>query len=131
MKKKITLLILCFCLLYSNLYSLYAQEVVLSGLILDQTKTHLGRDFYEAFAQRWEFIPGLENYNIIINEISDPRWGTQIQIFVDDNLVYISPLKPRLEDIELRAEEAADAVFKYFFTLQEKEKAIQEEKTFF
>ena len=107
------------------------QEPLLSGYILDQTKTRIGREFYDAFVQRWEFIPGLEGYNIIILEMSDPKWGTQIQIFVEETLVYITSLKPRLEDIDARAQEAIDAVFQYFMFIQEKEKALKEEKTFF
>lgn len=104
---------------------------MVTGYILDQTKTRLGREFYETFAQKWEFIPGLENYTILISEITDARWGSQILIFVEDNLIYVSALKPRLEDIDLKVEEAIDALLQYFIYLQEKEKAIKEEKTFF
>lgn len=117
----INLIFISFFIL-GPLYSLYAQDIPLEGFILDQTKTRVGRDFYDAFVQRWEYIPGLEGYDIIINELTDPRWGTQIYIYVADTLVYVTPLKPRLEDIDLKAEEAVQAVFDYFIFLQKVEK---------
>lgn len=68
--------------------------------------------------------------NITITELTDPRWGSQIQIFVEDTLVFMTPLKPRLEDVEKKANEAVDATLGYFITLLEQFRALEEEGRF-
>jgi curli production assembly/transport component CsgE len=110
---------------------LRAQEPLLTGLIFDQTKTKAGRDFYEAFNLAWEFPSGMEDTNILVTELTDPRWGSQLQIYVEDILVYATMLKPRLEDIEEKVDEAINAVLSYFIWQAEKERALQEELKFF
>ena len=126
---KISLFLFLFLLAFS--VSLRAQEPVLTGLIFDQTKTKAGRDFYEAFSLSFEFPSGMEDKNIVIAELTDPRWGSQLQIYVEDILVYATMLKPRLEDIEEKVDEAINAVLRYFIWQAEKERALQEELKFF
>lgn len=107
-----------------------ARDIPISGFIFDHTKTKVGRDFYETFVLMWEYPSGFEHMNIIINEFTDPRWGSQIQIFVEDTLVFMTPLKPRHEDIETKVNEALDAVLGYFIYLSEQFRALEEEKRF-
>ena|GEM_PF-1258034 len=95
----------------------------LSGLLLDQTKTRLGREFYETFSSLWEFPPGSE-FNITVSELTDPRTGTQIYIYVDDILVYGTLLRPRGEELEEKAEEAVKVILRYLLLKQEEEKAL-------
>jgi len=128
MKRKAFLLIILSLIFLSN--SLFAQEVILSGFVLDQTKTKVGRDFYESFAKVWEFPSGMEDKNIIINEMSDPRWGSMIIIYVEEVAVYSTMLKPRLEDIEEKVDEAVDAVLNYFVFLMRQEEHLKEEAKF-
>lgn len=108
----------------------YAQEIPLTGFIFDQTKTRMGREFYDTFAMLWEYPSGTEEVNITISEVSDARWGTQIFIYVEERLVYATLLKPRLEDIEGKVEEAINALLNYFFWLSEQERLLQEERKF-
>ena len=95
----------------------------LSGLLLDQTKTRLGREFYETFSSLWEFPPGSE-FNLTVSELTDPRTGIQIYIYVDDVLVYGILLRPRGEELEEKAEEAVEVVLRYLLLKQEEEKAL-------
>lgn len=83
------------------------------GLVFDRTRTKLGRDFYEAFFSRWQYPPGVEEVAIAVEEFTDPRWGTQIFILVNDEPVFRVMLRPREEEVELLAEELAQALFKY------------------
>lgn len=85
----------------------------LDGLLFDRTRTKLGRDFYEAFLSRWQHPPGIEEVAIAVEEFTDPRWGTQVFILVNDEPVFRIMLRPREEEIELLAEEVAQALFKY------------------
>ncbi|MCX8042291.1 MAG: curli production assembly/transport protein CsgE [Thermodesulfobacteriaceae bacterium] len=106
------------------------KEPLLLGFILDKTKTKIGRDFYDAFVNLWEFPLGTENLNIIIDEQTDPRLGTQIFVYVEDTLVYHTILKPRLEDIDAKAEEAIQVVFNYFMNYLKYQKYLEEESKF-
>lgn len=127
-KKSLVISIALFLILALELPS---QEIPLTGFVFDQTKTRIGREFYDAFTKLWESPEGFQTLNLTINEFSDPRWGTQIYIYVEDTLVYITPLKPRLEDIEEKAEEALEAVLRYFIWLADRERALKEEIQFF
>lgn len=105
-----------------------SKELTFTGLILDKTKTKIGRDFYEAFVNLWEFPLGTENLNIVIEEQTDPRFGIQIFIYIENNLIYYSILKPRLEDIDAKADEAVQIVFNYFMNYLKYQKYLEEEK---
>jgi len=104
------------------------KEPTFYGFILDKTKSKIGRDFFENFSALWEFPPGTEHLNIVIDEQSDPRWGSQILIFVEDTLVYYTLLKPRSEDIDQKAEEAVQVVFNYLMDYLKYQKYLEEEK---
>jgi curli production assembly/transport component CsgE len=121
------LLLIFIFLFFCN--TLWSQETpAFYGFVLDKTKSKIGRDFYETFTSLWEFPQGTEYMNIVIDEHSDPRWGSQILIFVEDNLVYYTLLKPRAEDISEKAEEAIQAVFNYLMDYLKSQKYLEQEK---
>ncbi len=126
------LILMSFFILGIFLKGAFSQEreLTFSGLILDKTKTKIGRDFYEVFVNLWEYPPGTENLNISIDEHTDPRFGTQIFVYVEDTLVYYTILKPRLEDIDAKAEEAVQMVFNYFMNYLQYQKYLEEEHKF-
>jgi curli production assembly/transport component CsgE len=104
-------------------FNCFSQE--LSGLLFDQTKTRLGREFYETFSSFWEFPPGSE-FNLTVSELTDPRTGTQIYVYVDEVLVYGTLLRGRGEEMEEKAQEAVDAVLRYLLLKQEEERALSQ-----
>ena len=79
-------------------------EVEVDGLIIDQTRTRIGQEFYQNFVTFWEAPLGIEDYNILITEMANPTWGSWIWIevggLVSKEIVYRETLKPRLEEIE-------------------------------
>lgn len=120
-----------FVSLFFNLsVNSFSQEITLTGFIFDQTKTKVGREFYEAFSMLWEYSLELEKVDIYINEITDPRWGTQVYVYVEDILVFVDILKPQTEDIKEKAEQAVESVLRYFLWKAEQEKALKEEAQF-
>jgi curli production assembly/transport component CsgE len=72
----------------------------LSGLIVDETQTKIGRDFYEYFYSNWTAPGGVREYTIVISEKPLPQRGTQVTVTVNDLDVYQAFLQPRLEVIE-------------------------------
>jgi curli production assembly/transport component CsgE len=79
------------------------------GLILDETKTKQGRDFFEIFNLGWEEIEGL-NYVISIVEFPDSRRGSFIIVNVDDNRVFMERLNPQPTMVEESAQRAVQRV---------------------
>lgn len=126
-KKILSILILIIILLFAPLIN--AQELEISGFINDQTKTKIGRDFYEAFMKLWE-ATDTEKLTITIDEQTDPRWGTQIFVYVEETIVYHSMLKPRLEDIDAKADEAVQSVVNYIVNKALFQQYLEEEQKF-
>jgi len=70
----------------------------IDGLIVDETKTKGGRDFYEYFYNNWEEPLGANNYSITIKEMPFRMSTTQIQVLVNNEyVVFQSPLQQRYD----------------------------------
>lgn len=105
----------------------FADEM--GGLVIDSTKTRLGRDFYEYFYMYYQeepLPPDLkERTNIVIDEFTDPVWGTKIFVRVGDTVVYSANIKPK--DVEFVAEEAVSVVVSYLLDMEKYERFLEEE----
>ncbi len=82
-------------------------------LIVDQTQTKWGHDFYDAFYAVWRSPPDAIEYTIIVSEKPLPRMGTVIELNVNDYRVYTSFLQPRYELIEEAGVQAARAAYRF------------------
>lgn len=93
------------------------EEIMLeiSGLIIEQTMTKIGYDFYEYFFLLWEAPEGISvrDYNIFINERASPMWGSWVRVGVDETTVWSRVLRPRSEEIEDAAKEAIAVTRQY------------------
>jgi len=87
----------------------------ISGLIIEQTMTKIGYDFYEYFFLLWEAPEGISvrDYNIFINERASPMWGSWVRVGVDETTVWSRVLRPRSEEIEDAAKQAIAATRQY------------------
>jgi len=81
-------------------------EIEIDGLLVDETKTKSGRDFYEYFYQDWEAPKNAKNYSIFITEKPYRLTTTQIEIKINETLVFQSFLQPRGDIIEMLADQA-------------------------
>lgn len=95
--------IILFCVLsYSNFTA--AEEVEVGGLLLDNTISRFGHEFYYQFSQFWPDIPNTEGVNVEIKEQVVPRAGTKLMVTMNRQVIYVthlgrrqSPIKPRVE----------------------------------
>jgi len=87
----------------------------ITGLLLDETKTKGGHDFYYAFNSYWQQVEGLD-YSITINELPSGVRGSVILVNVNGTRVYQNTLNPRAEVIEEEAKRAVE--FSIQFLLQ-------------
>jgi curli production assembly/transport component CsgE len=126
MKASALIFLLIFPLALAHGPSVWAQsEVEIEGLIIDQTRSKMGHDFYQEFVTSWEDPPGVRAYNIVIGEQNDPRLGNWVVLEIGDS-VYRALLKPRAEDIAQAASEAIAATRDYLLNLAENEKSLEE-----
>jgi curli production assembly/transport component CsgE len=93
----------------------------ITGLIIEETMTKIGYDFYEYFYLLWE-APGeisIKDYNIYISERASPMWGSWVQVRVDERIVWNSVLRPRSTEIEDAAKEAITATKEYLVNYEQ------------
>lgn len=101
----------------------------ITGLILDETKTKAGRDFFEWFNSYWREVKGLQ-YTITIQEIPDATRGTFMFIKVNDTMVYRQRMNPNPAIIENAAKSAVNRVRYYLFRQLNVQKNLEEEFQF-
>lgn len=79
-----------------------SSDVVLEidGLLIDDTKTKGGRDFYDLFFRDWVAPPDAKNYSIFIVERPFRLNQTTIEISINEILVFQAFLQPRVDYIE-------------------------------
>ena len=83
----------------------------IKGLILDETQTHIGRQFYEYFSAFWVEPKDITDYNIKVGERASAKWGDWVWVLVSvgpyrDRLVFRSVIKPNTTDVEEKALQA-------------------------
>jgi curli production assembly/transport component CsgE len=96
-------LIIIFCLILSvqaKAQTDQFEEVAgleLNGLVIDETITKIGRDFYELFYSRWEAPSTTVNYSLYVREQPQPGRGTQISVVLNDAELISQAIQPREE----------------------------------
>ena len=85
----------------------------LNGLVVDETITKVGRDFYEVFYGQWEAPASEMSYTIFIKELPMPGRGSQVLVYMDDTEVFSQAVQPRYELIEELAGYAVQSVTHY------------------
>jgi curli production assembly/transport component CsgE len=78
----------------------------IDGLIVDETRTRIGSDFYDLFYTNWEAPLQARNFTIVITEQPVPQMGTRITLRVNDQDVAQFMLQPRYEIIEQYAQQS-------------------------
>ena len=83
----------------------------IKGLILDETQTHVGRQFYEYFTSYWVEPRDFKDYSIKVGERASAKWGDWVWVLITvgpyrDRMVFRSVIKPNTTDVEEKALEA-------------------------
>jgi len=94
-------------------------DLEIDGLIIDQTKTKSGREFYDYFFRDWEPPKGASNYTIYIEEKPFRLNTTFIEILINETLIYQSFLQPRSEFLENLAQESIATTQMYLANYEE------------
>lgn len=102
-------------------------DLEIDGLIIDETRTKIGRDYYEVFYNQWEAPAGAKNYTIKIKELPSRGRGAQIQVFVNDEKLIHRSLQPRQEMIEDMANRSVSALANWLVQNAKQAKNIADE----
>lgn len=86
--------------------SLCAEELQLSGLLIDNTISRQGYDFAREFGKYWRDIPDTLGQNVQINEIVVPQAGTKLTVIFDRQVIYQTYMGRRQTPIKQRVESA-------------------------
>lgn len=84
-----------------------SSEVTIGGFVMNETRSVIGRDFYDAFYDHWDAPKEATNFMVRVDEQPVPRFGTRVIVRVEDTEVFQSHLKPRARKIEKAARQAA------------------------
>lgn len=85
------------------------QEEIAGGIVIDQTKTRAGRDFYDLFIQNLVLPDNVMDYNIVIDETPGLGTSTIIKVTINNMEIYGNYLQPKRDLIE----EATNAAVEY------------------
>lgn len=104
-----------------------AEDISINGLVIDDSRTKTGRDFYDAFYSRWEAPRGAEDFNITIKELPARGRISQVAILVNDNQVMVRLVQPRLDLIEELAAQSVVALQGYLKNAAQLRKQLETE----
>jgi curli production assembly/transport component CsgE len=107
-----------------NAESIKDYQLEIDGLIIDETKTKIGRDFYDVFFTSWQRPQEIKGYTIYIYEMAHPRFGSWIWIDVDETTIYQTVLRPRYDVIEEAAQDGVVATLQFLFRFNQDQRQL-------
>ena len=94
-------------------------EIEIDGLLVDDTKTKTGKDFYDLFYGNWEAPKEAKNFTITISEKPFRLSSTLIVVSINDTPVYQSVLQPRQDIVEGLSQDAISTTQSYLANYEE------------
>lgn len=94
-------------------------EIEIDGLLVDDTKTKTGKDFYDLFYGNWVAPSGAKNFTITISEKPFRLTSTLIVVSINDTPVYQSVLQPRQDIVEGLSQDAISTTQNYLANYEE------------
>ncbi len=83
-----------------------ADDIELSGLVLDRTISRFGKDFSFYYSGYWRDMPGTEGVSVVIYEQVYPQAGTVLWIEMNQQKIYQTYFGRRYNDVKQMAEQA-------------------------
>lgn len=94
------------------------EGIKLSGFVTENTKTKMGKDFYDFFYQKYQ-LSGLDSQRLIsVNEIISFGRTTRLNVMVEDRVVYQFFAEPKLDYLRENADNAINQLSRYLQYLE-------------
>lgn len=88
------------------------QQDAYDGVVVNQTITLVGHDFYQAFVAAWRDKPLSERYAVTVGERPSVKLGSQVWVEFNRRRVYQSFLPPARARVRGVGEQAADIAYR-------------------
>jgi curli production assembly/transport component CsgE len=82
------------------------EEVEIGGLLLDNTKSRSGHEFYFQFSQLWRDIRNTQGINAQLIEQIVPMAGTKLSLLLNDRIIYVTYFGRRQSPVQDKVEQA-------------------------
>jgi len=82
------------------------------GIVINQTITRAGQDFYHSFSAKWQDQPLSERYTISVREQPSARFGSQVFIMFGNRRIFQGQISPNRAHAKLLSENAVDIAYK-------------------
>ena len=82
------------------------------GIVIDQTITRAGKDFYQLFSTSWHDQPLAERYTISVKEQPSARFGSQVYVMFGSKRIFQGQISPNRHQIKILSEAAVDIAYK-------------------
>lgn len=87
--------------------------VLVRSLVVDETRTTIGRDFYSTFYTRWQTPDDVQNVTVRVREQPRPNLGTRLLVDVQGTTVFQATLQPDMRMIRRAARAALARTTRY------------------
>ncbi|WP_397472830.1 curli production assembly/transport protein CsgE [Rheinheimera sp.] len=84
----------------------YADDIELSGMVLDRSISRFGKDFAFYYSGYWRDMPATEGVTVVIYEQVYPQSGTFLWVEMNQTRVYQTYFGRRYNDVKQMAEQA-------------------------
>ena len=95
--------------------------VILRGILVEDTKTKPGRDFYKEFNSLYTYYNINGPKVVTIQEELSIANNTKLEIVIDNTVVVEFILRPQIDFIKQAAKESIEIVYNYFKNLNKKQ----------
>lgn len=82
----------------------------IDGVVMDETMSKSGREFYEIFFSNWRKPVAYKNYYIKIKERPFRMNNTVIEVYLKERLLYQQMMRRRYDEVEMMAKQAVSSV---------------------
>ncbi len=89
-----------------------SSTISIDGMVLDETRSKMGTDFYNVFYRHWEPPSEAKNFMITISEQPTPSRGTMITISIDNEKIFQNRLQPKYAYTEKVAKHAVAVCYR-------------------
>ncbi len=96
----------------------------IDGLLINETKTKIGQDFYEFFFNFWQAPENAKDFTLFVSERPTGNSGSWIWVNVNETTVFQNRLTPKADLIEETAQSAVSIVTNYLINLDQNQRQL-------
>lgn len=89
-----------------------------SGVVMNQTMTVAGQNFYQHFMHAWRDKDGSERHTLVLREHPSARWGSEIRIEFGQSTIFQTRLSISRAGLKQMGEDAAEASYQNLLQLE-------------